>query len=281
LIIQDKNKYNTPKFRLVVRFSRKDITCQIIQSDHDHDVVVASAYAHELKHHGVKCGFTNYAAAYSTGLLLARRVNKKFGLDELYHGKTEVDGEDYNVREEVTGESERDPFCAILDVGLKRTTTGSKVFGALKGACDGGLNVPHNDRRFPGSADKEEGKGVKNDKWEANPEKHREYIFGHPVAEYMRHLQDEDQDRFKKQFSGYIKAKIGPDQMEGMYKAAHASIRKNPDRVKKAKKEDVKKKRFSRKALSNEQRKARIRQKLTASGVKPINNPPPPKRFTF
>jgi len=30
-----------------------------------------------------------------------------------------------------------------LDVGLKRTTTGAKIFGALKGAVDGGLNIPH------------------------------------------------------------------------------------------------------------------------------------------
>jgi len=29
LIVQDKNKYNTPKFRLVVRFSNKDVTCQV------------------------------------------------------------------------------------------------------------------------------------------------------------------------------------------------------------------------------------------------------------
>lgn len=29
LVKQDKNKYNTPKYRLVVRFSNKDITCQV------------------------------------------------------------------------------------------------------------------------------------------------------------------------------------------------------------------------------------------------------------
>jgi len=29
LTIQDKNKYNTPKYRLIVRFSNKDITCQV------------------------------------------------------------------------------------------------------------------------------------------------------------------------------------------------------------------------------------------------------------
>ena len=29
LVTQDKNKYNTPKYRFVVRFTNKDITCQV------------------------------------------------------------------------------------------------------------------------------------------------------------------------------------------------------------------------------------------------------------
>lgn len=29
LIVQDKNKYDTPKYRLIVRFSNRDITCQV------------------------------------------------------------------------------------------------------------------------------------------------------------------------------------------------------------------------------------------------------------
>ena len=37
-------------------------------------MVVCAAYSHELPRYGVKVGLTNYAAAYCTGLLLARRV---------------------------------------------------------------------------------------------------------------------------------------------------------------------------------------------------------------
>ena len=36
---------------------------------------MTAAYAHELPRYGVKVGLTNYAAAYCTGLLLARRVS--------------------------------------------------------------------------------------------------------------------------------------------------------------------------------------------------------------
>ena len=30
LVVQEKNKYNTPKYRLIVRFTNKDIICQVI-----------------------------------------------------------------------------------------------------------------------------------------------------------------------------------------------------------------------------------------------------------
>ena len=29
LVVQDKNKYNTPKYRLIVRFTNKDIVAQV------------------------------------------------------------------------------------------------------------------------------------------------------------------------------------------------------------------------------------------------------------
>jgi large subunit ribosomal protein L5e len=103
-------------------------------------VVVNSAYAHELPRYGVKVGLTNYAAAYCTGLLLARRHLKKLNLHELYKGTEEVDGKDYNV--ECEGDNPN-PFQAVLDVGLARTSTGAKVFAVMKGAADGGINVPH------------------------------------------------------------------------------------------------------------------------------------------
>ena len=75
LVVQDKNKYNTPKYRMVVRQSNTDICCQIAYARLEGDRIVAAAYSHELPRYGVKVGLTNYAAAYCTGLLLARRVS--------------------------------------------------------------------------------------------------------------------------------------------------------------------------------------------------------------
>lgn len=34
LVIQDKNKYNTPKYRMIVRFSNRDIVCQVSMDCH-------------------------------------------------------------------------------------------------------------------------------------------------------------------------------------------------------------------------------------------------------
>merc|ERR1712198_5489 len=87
LIVQDKNKYNTPKYRMIVRFTNKDIVCQIAYARIHGDVIVESAYSHELPKYGVKVGLTNDAAAYCTGLLIARRILHKFGLNEIYKGR--------------------------------------------------------------------------------------------------------------------------------------------------------------------------------------------------
>jgi len=266
LIIQDKNKYKTPKYRFVVRFTNRDVICQVFAADLTHDACLASAYAHELPNYGLKVGLNNYAAAYSTGLLLARRVNQKFKLD--YQGNTEVDGQDVPVIKE----GDKAPFKALLDVGLARTTTAARVFGALKGACDGGLDIPHKDRRFPGSH--RDGK-----EWKANPAKHREYIFGGHVAQYMTRLREEDEERYSKQFKSFIDAGVGPDDLEGLYAATHKGIRADPFKARDPKQkgyfaqrakpkdgEPIVKKSYRKNRLSLAQKRDRVRQKLTAKG---------------
>lgn len=147
----------------------------------------------------LQVGLTNYAAAYCTGLLVARRILQKLGLDSLYAGCTEVTGEEYNVEPVADGPG---AFRCYLDVGLSRTTTGARVFGAMKGAVDGGLNIPHSVKRFPGYS--AETKSF-------NADVHRAHIFGQHVADYMRTLEEEDEEAFKRQFSKYISLGIRAD----------------------------------------------------------------------
>ncbi|VDD92992.1 unnamed protein product [Enterobius vermicularis] len=219
LTVQDKNKYNTPKYRLVVRFTNKDIIAQILYSRIVGDICVCAAYSHELPRYGIKVGLTNYAAAYATGLLLARRHLTKLELADAYKGVEAIDGEDYNVKQE----GDRAPFRAVLDIGLARTTTGAKVFAVMKGVADGGIEVPHSETRFF---------GYDNETKKYNAEAHRDRIFGKHVAEYMEHLKKEDEDAYKRHFSKFIQEGVTADNLEEMYKKAHDAIRKNPAAVK-------------------------------------------------
>jgi len=245
LVIQDKNKYNTPKYRMIVRTSNTDVCCQIAYARLEGDIVISAAYSHELPRYGVKVGLTNYAAAYCTGLLLARRVLQKFKLDTVYEGNTNVDGTMFYVEDQDDGPG---AFRACLDVGLARTSTGAKVFAALKGAVDGGLDIPHSEKRFPGYDS--EGK-------ELNADVHRQHIFGLHVAEYMKSLQEEDEEQFKKHFSRFIKNGVTADSMEGMYKKAHAAIRADPSPKAKVDKK-VEKKRWTAKKIGLAGRQAKI-----------------------
>lgn len=251
LIYQDKNKYNTPKYRLIVRFTNKDVICQIAYARIVGDVVVCAAYSHELPRYGVKVGLTNYAAAYCTGLLLARRLLKKFKLDGIYKGKEEADGEEYYVEDE---EGKPGAFRCYLDIGLYRTTTGARIFGAMKGAVDGGLDIPHSTKRFPGY-------DGESNKYSA--EVHRNYIYGKHVSDYMEHLQGEDEALYQKQFSRFIKLGINPASVGGMYKKAHAAIRADPEAKTKPEK-TVQKKRWNLRKLSKAQREARVKQRKIA-----------------
>jgi len=253
LIVQDKNKYNTPKYRMIVRTTNRDIICQIAYARIEGDVIICAAYSHELPRYGVKVGLTNYASAYCTGLLLARRLLKKLGLDGIYEGEKEVKGDYYGV-EEAPGQPK--PFHAVLDVGLYRTTTGARIFGALKGAADGGLDIPHSEKRFPGwnAEDKE-----------LNAEVHRKHIMGIHVSEYMQTLLDDDEGAFKRQFSRFIKEGVTADSIESMFKKAHNAIRANPEPLKKTKDASkIKKKRWNLKKLTGRVRKQHVAQRKAA-----------------
>jgi large subunit ribosomal protein L5e len=253
LICQDKNKYNSPKYRFVVRITNKDVICQIVYARIVGDFVMSSAYSHELPRYGLPVGLTNYAACYATGLLLARRLLKQIKLDTQYEGKVKVDGQLFSVEPVENGPR---PFYALLDVGLARTTTGARIFAALKGGLDGGLNIPHSESRFRGyRKDAKEGQ-------QYDAKQSRKAIFAEHVSEYMNELEQEDPEHFQTHFSQYIKHKITADNLTKTIQSVHEAIRKNPEHVKKENKFTGKVKRFSRVKMTNSQRKDRVRQKL-------------------
>jgi large subunit ribosomal protein L5e len=207
LVIQDKNKYQAPKHRLVVRITNHAVIVQVTKStykvgaklEEQGDHVVAAANSAELKNYGVKVGFKNYTAAYLTGYLAARRVLTSLNMAAQYPGVETPDGAISTTKSEDGKrtffvpklDEDRKPFRAFLDVGTRRTTTGSRVFAAMKGAVDGGLDVPHNEKRFPGY--------IKEAK-KYDPDELRNRITGGHVKDFMEHLEGAFQNGSRPQY---------------------------------------------------------------------------------
>jgi large subunit ribosomal protein L5e len=303
LILQRKNKYNTAKWRFVVRRTNQRIICQVVWSTIQGDKVKSSADSFELKKWGVTAGLTNYASAYATGLLCARRLlallDKENEGKESYKNlsttfdlKTEP-GEDVDLKELCEQKNiEKRPFTCYLDLGLARATKGNRVFAAMKGAIDGGINIPHSDSIFPSPKEEEEeepkkGKGkpgksapAKKDKKKGDENENmlRDRIFGVHVQKYMDLYEKKKDGKQDYQFSKLKEClnKAGVKTLEDLYKKVHEEIRKNPLKEKKKKIEGYKRdtgdpnvivapdgKKFIRnKRLTNAQRKENVRNKI-------------------
>lgn len=103
--------------RLVVRRTNRFIVAQIVTSERAQDRVVCVATSKELLTHGwpeaMAGSLKSLPAAYLTGMLIAAKAKKN------------------NVKK------------AILDMGMQRNASQGRVYAALKGAVDGGLEIPH------------------------------------------------------------------------------------------------------------------------------------------
>jgi len=272
MILQDKNKYNSPKYRLIIRLTGRKCICQVAYSTVEGDRMVTQALSTELPRYGCKVGLKNYSACYATGLLCGRRLLKKLGLDQAFVGVKEASGEEYHVEEE-ENDADKRPFKVCADFGIARTSLGARIFGALKGAVDSGLHVPHSVKKFPGFSPPEE-KGAEGS-YEA--EEHKERIMGGHVKQYMEMLEEEDPTKYEVQFAKFIENDITAENIEEMYEECHKKIRENPDPApKKAKKAAPKRtgnqvkgpggKTYTRSIkLSLKQRKEKVRQKIVAA----------------
>ena len=105
--------------RMVVRRTNRKTIVQIVESDHGEDKTVAAVDSSFLAGSGWKNSMSSIPSAYLTGLMLAK-IAKSKKIDK-----------------------------AILDIGLLTPTKGAKVFAVLKGAVDGGLDIPHSDGSIP------------------------------------------------------------------------------------------------------------------------------------
>jgi large subunit ribosomal protein L5e len=256
LITQDKDKYNTQKYRLVARITNYRVIAQVVHATITGDKIFCQADSLELRKYGLSTGFASYSAGYATGLLLARRVLKKLGMDGLYSGVDKTTGEDYDVNKDLK-EDQRRPFKCVLDVGLRPTTTGNRVFSILKGAIDGGLDVPHGVKRFPGYK-VEDGEGKEDHKFHLNR------IMGGHIDSYMKKLKGKPE--YTKQFKLWDEClkNSGAASVEALFAKIHTEIRKNPDFAKKAAKKDPKRDhaKFRQHKITLDERRKRVAKKI-------------------
>lgn len=143
------------KSRLVVRISNANVTVQVIDYAPEGDKTLVSAISKDLAKYGWLGGNSNTSAAYLTAYLCGKRA----------------------LANNVTS--------AILDIGLKSPIKGSKIFAALKGAVDAGLDIPYGESILPDET----------------------RIRGEHVANYADSLEDEE---VKKVFSQYIERGLNP-----------------------------------------------------------------------
>jgi large subunit ribosomal protein L18 len=113
--------------RAVVRLSERRVRVSLVEYDPSGDRVLVTADSAELGGIEFPSGsFASTPAAYLTAYLAGLRAKA-------------------NGREE-----------AVLDVGIRRPTSGGRLAAALKGLLDSGLEIPHGEEGFP-SADRLEG----------------------------------------------------------------------------------------------------------------------------
>jgi large subunit ribosomal protein L18 len=160
--------------RFVVRSSNKNITVQVIEAHTEADKVIVAAHSNELsKKYGWDGPCGNLPAAYLTGLLAGlRAVNKK-------------------VKK------------AVFDIGLKRSVKGSRVYAALKGGIDAGLQIPHGEDILPSE----------------------ERIEGVHITKYAKKLSDETEE-YKTHFSGYLAKKLKPEDVSTHFKEVKEQVLK-------------------------------------------------------
>ncbi len=164
--------------RLVIRPTLKNIHVQIIETSEEGDRTVASASSKELRKFDWNWGTGNVPAAYLTGLLAGKRAIAK-GISR-----------------------------AVLDLGPRRATAGSRAFAALRGALDAGLDVPH-------------GEGVL-------PQESR--IRGEHIASYAKQLL-ESKGGYGRSFSLYLKAGLGPESIPDQFDRVRSAISSAPQGV--------------------------------------------------
>lgn len=117
--------------RLVIRKSTNNILAQIVGYNEKGDKVIVSCHSSELKKYGWNGNKGNLPSAYLVGLLTGNKAKNK------------------NIKD------------LVLDIGLQKSTKGSRIYSLLKGCLDNGLNIPYSKEILP-AEERVKGKHINN-----------------------------------------------------------------------------------------------------------------------
>ncbi len=108
--------------RAVVRVTNTQVICQLVAYEPNGDKVIAAATGASIVSDfkwPKDASRKSVPACYIAGMALAKKAS------DAGHGS------------------------AVLDIGLSASTKGNRVFAALKGMVDGGLEIPHGEEILP------------------------------------------------------------------------------------------------------------------------------------
>lgn len=160
------------KPRAIVRISNRFVYVQIAESRPGGDIVRASASSRELAGMGWKAGTGNLPSAYLTGVLAGQRALAK-GVE-----------------------------LAVLDIGLRSSTKGSRLYAALKGLVDAGLKVPYSETVLPSG----------------------ERIQGGHIASFAKSSIGQGAETYRKRFGGYLARGLKPEELTGHFERVKEQI---------------------------------------------------------
>ena len=107
------------KPRVVVRKSNASTTLQLVMAEQTGDKTLLTVNSRQLQDFGYTFSKSNLPAAYLTGLLFGKKM-LALGISE-----------------------------GIADIGLHASTKGNRIYAAVKGVVDAGVDVPHSPEIFP------------------------------------------------------------------------------------------------------------------------------------
>ncbi|MCS7134501.1 MAG: 50S ribosomal protein L18 [Candidatus Pacearchaeota archaeon] len=107
--------------RLVVRKTNRYIIAHVVKHHGAQDYTIAYCNSKELKKYGWPFSFKNLAASYLTGFLLGKKYSRL----------------------------EKSEKNLILDIGLQRSTKGSRIYACVLGMIEAGFNVKCNKKMLP------------------------------------------------------------------------------------------------------------------------------------